>query len=188
MRPGYQLAEDLLEQIEYPAHMEQNLSSWLERLKRQQQAKHDRVRHKITRPDPSLREVVPLYSREVLSSVALVVMGERHSGMKKAELVERILSDLGRPANLERVVEELTDQECAALQAVLAHGGAMPWHEFDAHYGNDRDELPYWNYHTPETVMGRLRQRLLLAEATLEGIPYVCVPVDLRQELTRSLI
>jgi len=60
----------------------------------------------------------------------------------------------------------------------------MPWAEFDARYGNDLKESPYWNYHEPQTLMGRLRLYGLLVEATVEGELFVAVPFDLRRLLT----
>ena len=63
----------------------------------------------------------------------------------------------------------------------------MSWAEFDARYGNDLDESPYWNYHEPETAMGRLRLRGLLVEATVSGELLVAVPVELRESLIAIL-
>ena len=83
------------------------------------------------------------------------------------------------------MVGSLEDSERAALHEVLDRGGTMPWAELDARYGNDLDESPYWNYHEPETVMGRLRLHGLLVETTVEGELLVAVPVELRKLLTR---
>ena len=45
----------------------------------------------------------------------------------------------------------------------------MPWDDFDAAYDNDLDESRYWQWHEPETVMGRLRMCGLLVEAKVDG-------------------
>ena len=78
------------------------------------------------------------------------------------------------------MVRKLGDAEEAALRQVLARGGSMPWHEFDAAYGNDLDQSHYWQWHEPTTVMGRLRRRGLLVEATVDGELLVAVPRELR--------
>jgi hypothetical protein len=63
----------------------------------------------------------------------------------------------------------------------------MPWPDFDAAYDNDLDESPYWNWHEPESVMGNLRVRGLLVEATVDGEMIVTIPVGLRQLLRDAL-
>jgi hypothetical protein len=90
-------------------------------------------------------------------------------------------------SNLDRMASELSEQEQAALRQVLASGGTMPWADFEAHYGNDLEESPAWQYHKPETVMGRLRLRGLLAEATVGDQLLVVVPAELRQPLSEIL-
>jgi hypothetical protein len=55
----------------------------------------------------------------------------------------------------------------------------MAWPEFDALFGNDLDASPYWNWHTAETTMGRLRQRGLLVEATVKGELLIVMPAEL---------
>jgi len=57
-----------------------------------------------------------------------------------------------------------TGQERAALGEVLAAGGHLPWDDFAARYDDDLDESPYWEWHQPQTLMGRLRARGLLIE------------------------
>jgi hypothetical protein len=74
----------------------------------------------------------------------------------------------------------LEEPERAALHSVIEHGGAMPWAEFDARYGNDLEESPYWDFHQPESVMGRLRERGLLVEAKVDDELWVVVPVEVR--------
>jgi hypothetical protein len=63
----------------------------------------------------------------------------------------------------------------------------MAWKEFDAAYGNDLEESPYWNWHVPETTMGRLRERGLLVEVTVDGELRVAIPAELRQDLREIL-
>ena len=63
----------------------------------------------------------------------------------------------------------------------------MSWLEFDAAYGNDLDEFADWNYHTPETTMGRLRLCGLLVETTVDGELLVAVPSELRRPLREIL-
>jgi len=89
--------------------------------------------------------------------------------------------------NLERIVGDLNEDERAALRQVLAHDGAMPWQDFDAAYGNDLEESAYWQWHVPETVMGRLRERGLLVETTVDDTLLVAIPSELRRGLREIL-
>jgi hypothetical protein len=84
------------------------------------------------------------------------------------------------------MLEDLTEEERDALRAVLDHGGAMVWGDFDARYGNDLDESRYWHWHTPETTMGQLRLHGFLVEATVDAMLYAVVPVDLREDLQEA--
>ena len=63
----------------------------------------------------------------------------------------------------------------------------MAWAEFDARYGNDLDESPYWDEAAPSTTMGQLRVRGLLAEATVDGELVVTVPLELRPLVEEQL-
>lgn len=63
----------------------------------------------------------------------------------------------------------------------------VTWQEFDTRHGNDLEESPFWQYHVPETVMGRLRLRGLLVEATVNDELLVVVPAELRQPLGEIL-
>jgi hypothetical protein len=63
----------------------------------------------------------------------------------------------------------------------------MDWQEFESRFGADLEESSYWQYHTPETVMGRLRLRGLLAEATVDKQLFVVIPAELRPALTGLL-
>jgi hypothetical protein len=62
----------------------------------------------------------------------------------------------------------------------------LDWDLFDQKFGNDLDESPYWHYHEPETVMGRLRAHGLLVEVKVEGKLLVSIPVELRQSIMDS--
>ena len=70
---------------------------------------------------------------------------------------------------------------------VLGQGGHLPWQEFDVRYGNDLEESRYWHWHTPKTIMRRLRHRGLLVETTVEAELLVAVPLELQPLLTDLL-
>jgi tetratricopeptide (TPR) repeat protein len=186
--PDYEKAEELLRRVELLKMLQIGSGSFWDKRRERQATARRRLQSRITRLDPSLREVVELYSKDVLTGAARAVMVYGGwSSLKKADLINAIVANQAEPEVIEFVTVDLEEEDLAALRDVLLQGGAMPWQEFEARYGNDLEESPYWNYHTPETVMGRLRQRLLLAEATVDGMLYVCIPAEVRQELRTVL-
>jgi tetratricopeptide (TPR) repeat protein len=187
--PGYEPAEEMLESLDRFAVINANLESFWEQQHKRDQAKRARLQAKLSTPEPSLLQALSVHTKDALTGVArVVVRWGGWSALRKAELIERIVTELGDPNNLERLVASLDEDECAALCQVLASGGVMPWQDFDADYGNDLEESVYWNWHEPETVMGRLRLRGLLAEATVDGGLLVVVPSELRRPLREMLV
>lgn len=129
-----------------------------------------------------------LYSQEVLAATGrVVIQWGGWSALKKAELAERIVDELKDRVNLKRLVTKLRDPEREALRQVLAGGGYMDWQEFETRFDADLEESPYWQYHAPESVMGRLRLHGLLAEATVNDQLFVVIPVELRPVLAELL-
>ena len=107
------------------------------------------------------------------------------SAYRKAELIAEIVSVLTDGDLLPDVLQGLAEQERAALREVVEQGGRMSWQAFETRYDSDMDESAYWNYHLPESVMGRLRVRGLLVEAKVDGELWVVVPVEVREALAK---
>ncbi|MFC2037256.1 tetratricopeptide repeat protein [Chloroflexota bacterium] len=186
--PGYEMAEELLEHLEMVSRISTGFGSFFEQQRKRDRAKRARLQAKLSTLDPPLVEALPLYSKEVLTGMARVILPYGGwSGLRKAELLERVVEELGHADTVERLVAQLSDTERAALHQVLAGGGHMPWHAFDAQYVNDLEESQYWQYHEPKTTMGRLRLRGLLVETTVNDELLVAVPRDLRQVLGERL-
>jgi tetratricopeptide (TPR) repeat protein len=186
-RPDYELAKELLDQLDRlgPLLMlQERFSSLVEKQRERSRAKRARLQAKLTTPDPSLSKALPLYTKNALTGMGnAVIPWGGWSAYRKAELIQEIVDVLADAELLGDVVAGLGDDERAALREVLDRGGVMSWKEFDARHGNDVDESSYWNWHTPETVMGLLRVRGLLVEATVDGELLVAIPVELRELL-----
>lgn len=186
--PDYEPARKLLDQLdllESTHRIRKYAAAFVEEQRERNRARRIRLQAELTTPDPSLPRALALYTKDALTGMARkVIPGGGWSTLRKAELIEAITNVLEDAELLAKVVGDLDDKERAALGEVLGRGGTMPWAEFDARYGNDLEESPYWNYHEPETVMGGLRERGLLVEATVGGERLVAVPVELRALLT----
>jgi tetratricopeptide (TPR) repeat protein len=188
MRPDYESAKDLLGRLEMVSRIRTGFGSFFERRRKRDRARRARLQAKLSTPDPPLSATIALYSKEVLGGIGRVTLPwGGWSALHKAELAERIVDGLRDVDNLARIVADLNDTERGALRRVLSFGGYLPWTDFDAEYGNDLEESQYWQWHVPETVMGRLRQHGLLVETTVEGRLLVAVPLELRPVLSEII-
>jgi tetratricopeptide (TPR) repeat protein len=158
------------------------LSNWQE--ESNQRAHNKAMRTKLASDSGTVVTLNSL-SREVLGAVARV-WGLTTYG-KKAELVNKIIGKMQDQNAVEEVCNELSAKEKDSLQWTLENGGWRSWKEFIDKYGDDSEESPWWNYHEPETVVGRLRQAGFLAKGTLDGEQVVFVPADLRESLRTCL-
>ena len=158
------------------------LSQWQEESR---QRAHDKAMR--TKLELSTETPVTLNSltRDVLGSVARA-WGLNSYG-KKAELVNRIIAEMHKLDVVKHVWHQLTQEEQEALRWTLENGGWRGWKGFAEKYGDDWEESPHWNYHEPESIIGRLRQAGFLAKGTLSGEQVVFVPADLRESLKACL-
>ncbi|RME37525.1 MAG: tetratricopeptide repeat protein, partial [Thermoflexia bacterium] len=151
-----------------------------EGIQRYAQERKERVAQRRRRPilaDASLAECLDRISRESLQATARAMPTPvSYGGVRKSELIQRLTRVLTDPYWLERIVRGLSAQEQDALWDVLKAGGVMAWELFTERYGDDLGESPDWEYHEPETVMGRLRMLGLLSDGTWEGQYVVLVP------------
>jgi Flp pilus assembly protein TadD len=179
--PDYEPAQKMLQNLKTVDLLRSSFSSWHERDLVRREKKRKQLQAKLTTSDPSLKEALGLYTREVLTSIARATL--LHGGwstLKKAELQRYLEEQLQIPYVLESVIGSLTESERHALRQLLDKGGWMGWEDFNTRHDNDLEESPYWQWHEPETVMGRLRQRLLLVEATVQEELILTIPNELR--------
>jgi tetratricopeptide (TPR) repeat protein len=120
-------------------------------------------------------------TRDVLGSIARL-WGIPPYG-KKAELIKNISARMQDRDAIKIVLNELPSNARDALRWVLENNGVRSWQEFTEKFGDDLQESPHWNYHEPESVMGRLRFTGLLAKGTLENGQVLFIPVDARVAL-----
>lgn len=179
--PDYEPAVALLNRLDSFENLTEGWGQFWERRRKRDLARRERQRALLTAPDPSLEEALGIYTKDILTAIARrVILSGGWSAYRKAELHRYLVESLLEEGALSRVLESLTDDERGAFEHVRAQGGTLAWDEFDRKYGNDQDESPYWQYHDPETVMGRLRAHGLLVEVTVEGELLVSIPEELR--------
>jgi tetratricopeptide (TPR) repeat protein len=106
---------------------------------------------------------------------------------KKAGMVARLAENILDAELLQEVVIRLNEKESEALTWTLDGGGSQPWEEFIGKFGDDMDESPWWNYHDPESIPGRLKCAGLLHVGKLDGQESAFIPADLRGLLADAL-
>jgi len=141
----------------------------------------------ILTPDATLTEGLAPLTKDGLVGMAHALGCGSVSAKRKTEAFDHIVDWLSDPDAISWLQPDLTAEDRAALRYVLDAGGRVPWDEFSQHYDDDRDESPYWNWHRPETTMGRLRVRGLLVEGTVDGEVAILMPRELREPLARLL-
>lgn len=191
MDPDFAPVQNLLDVLDQQEALSELMSGWElmeEKMAERDRRKRARLQAKLTTPDPALAEVLPLYTKNQLTGMGRqVIPWGGWSGYRKGELVDLLLRVLSNETFVANVVEQLTDTEREALAFVLAGDGRVPWREFADRYDDDMAESPYWDWYTPETIMGRLRLHGLLAEAMVDGELLILVPVELRPILPKLL-
>jgi tetratricopeptide (TPR) repeat protein len=106
---------------------------------------------------------------------------------KKQEKIARLCGIILSANSFNEIASELEDDERSALRWVLDGGGFRPWEEFMHRFGDDWDESPYWQWHEPVSLPGRLKRTGLLHVGTLNGTQVAFIPADIRQQLAGIL-
>jgi tetratricopeptide (TPR) repeat protein len=188
LMPDNEPAQELLDWIDMIAHLQTGFESLVEWSRERNRSARARLQAKLSTPDPTLALALPAYTKDVLTSMARVVLpAGGWSALRKAELIDEIIAGLQQTEVLRRIVDQLQEEDRAALRQVLAGGGSMAWAQFDAAYGNDLDEPLSAEYEMSKTAMGRLRKCGLLVEATVDQELCIAVPRDLRAKLGKVL-
>lgn len=186
--PDNKPAQRLLENLDLTRNLRSGFESWQRRLEKGRKAARARMQQQIATPNPSLADALGIYTKEILTGMgrAIIPWGG-WSTLKKAQLHHYLVENLQEELVLTHLLVDLSESESSALRMVLDQGGSMRWREFDEAYGNDLEESPYWQYHEPETLMGRLRLRGLLVEAIVNGELVIAIPMELRDLLKERL-
>lgn len=182
--PEYEPVLEMRERLTLIQNLRSGIVSWRERIEKRQKVARTKLQKKISNPNPTIAEALSIFTKESMTGMARVInLHGGWSGLKKAELYNYLWECLQDQYLLLGLIEDLSAEERQALRMVLEHKGTLSWQAFCNQYGDDMEESPYWHYHQPKTVMGRLRVRGLLAEGIVDGELIVAIPVELREVL-----
>ena len=102
-------------------------------------------------------------------------------------MVERLTTRIFDAEIWDEIFKELEKTEQEALKWILDDGGLRPWAEFIEKFGDDMDESPYWKYHDPESIPGRLKRAGLLFVGKINEQEVAFIPADLHPTLKKFL-
>ncbi len=143
-----------------------------------------RQQKKLKNPHPTIAEALGIYTKEQLKAMGWHIAPEGGwSALRKQALLDLLTERMKQPETLGRLLGDLSPYERKAVEEVLARGGVMDWEAFSDAFGDDLIESPYWEFHEPQTPMGRLRIRGLIVEAWDGDKLVISIPVELRQTL-----
>ncbi len=180
MYPEDETLQDMLMRVTLLESLE---SPFWKKVGEQTRQREERKRHRPTRLDAGLVECLERLTKDALIGTARAMPVPRKYNVRKAILIQDLAQYLTTPSELRKIVQALREEERQALRDVLEAGGWVDWETFTSRYDHDLDESPYWQWHEPETVMGRLRMLGLLSEGTVDDQLIVLVPRELRELL-----
>ncbi len=157
--------------------LEEDVGRWRE----QEMRRRLRMRSAPINPDATLEEVLSRYNKYALVGMGKILQLKGPlEALKKAELAGKICAHLRDLKFLGGLLGGLKPEERVALLDLMLKGGVMPWDEFAEKHGSDLEESIYWNWHPPETLMGRLKARGLIAEGSFDGKDWILLLRELR--------
>jgi tetratricopeptide (TPR) repeat protein len=142
-----------------------------------------RQRDRVLSPDAPLFECYGCYKVCQLNGMAKVIGAPGGQSRRRFETLSVVCSALSSPELVHRLVAGLGENEKGAIKLVLDAGGETDYDLFTLQYGNDIKDPENWEHTEPTTVLGRLKCRGLLVEATVKRRPAVLIPRDLRPSI-----
>ena len=145
--------------------------------KQREKAEQEKVRRRlrILSRDAPLADCCGVYSAEELLGMARAI-GIDLRPSQRADVLSAVCAALENEETVRAVRRGLRPEETAALGEVAEAGGRMDYETFTRAHGSDADDKPVWNLAQPQSLLGRLKCRGLLLEATVERRPSVFIP------------
>jgi Flp pilus assembly protein TadD len=135
--------------------------------------------------DTTLATCLAALTTDTLGAVCQFWRTNRYG--KKLEKIIRLTELILAGDIFKGMINDLDNDERSALGWVLDGGGFRSWEEFTERFGDDMDESPYWQWHEPVSLPGRLKRTGLLQVGILQGSPVAFIPADIRERLSVAL-
>ncbi|MFB3905943.1 MAG: tetratricopeptide repeat protein [Acidobacteriota bacterium] len=168
--PDNSNVKNLRKRLKIPRLLEKTLAQL--RVKEERQKLERRLR--VLSQDAPLSDCYGIYSAGELAGMARAT-GVDLASSQKEEMLAAICAALGDVDRVAAIRRGLRAEETAALREVADAGGRMDYETFTRAHGTDADDEPGWS-RQPQSLLGRLKCRGLLVEATVERRPSVFIP------------
>jgi tetratricopeptide (TPR) repeat protein len=131
-------------------------------------------RRRVLSQDAPLADCYGVYSSGELAGMARAI-GIDLDPSQRTDVLSAVCAALGNSETVRAIQRGLRPEETAALQEVADAGGRMDYETFTRAHDTDSDDEPGWSKQ-PQSILGRLKCRGLLVEATVERRPSVFIP------------
>ena len=158
----------------------QGMEKLLSRMRERQREKNAKLRERVLSIGTALEDCYGTQTKMQLAGMARAVGVDAASAARKEEILHAVCAALRNPDTVRCVLAGLQPADEAALKAVIDSGGRMDYDAFTRAHGTDSDDPADWGFMQPKTVLGRLKCRGLLVEATVDRRESVFIPGDLR--------
>jgi tetratricopeptide (TPR) repeat protein len=171
--PDNAAVKDLRKRLRIPRLIEKTFSRRREKGRKQKLQQ----RRRVLSQDAPLADCYGVYSTEELACMARAA-GIDLAVSRSGNALAVVCAALGNSETVHAVLRGLRAEEAAALQKVADAGGRMDYDAFTRAHGTDVDDEPGWSI-PPQSILGRLKCRGLLVEATVEHRPSVFIPAQI---------
>jgi tetratricopeptide (TPR) repeat protein len=168
--PDNVCVKELRKHFKIPRLVEKTLAKMREKV---EQEKLQR-RRRILSQDAPLAACYGIYSTGELVGMARAI-GIDLGPSQGTDVLSAVCAALGDSETVRAIRRGLLPEETAALREVADAGGRMDYETFTRAHGTDADDEPGWSKQ-PQSLLGRLKCRGLLVEATVDRRPSVFIP------------
>jgi len=131
-------------------------------------------RRRVLSQDAPLPDCYGIYSAGELAGMARAI-GIDLGSSQRQDILAAVCGALENSESVAAIRRGLRAEETAALREVADAGGRTDYETFTRAHGTDADDEPGWSKQ-PQSLLGRLKCRGLLVEATVERRPSVFIP------------
>jgi tetratricopeptide (TPR) repeat protein len=168
--PGNRSVKELRKRLRMPRLVEKAFA----KLRGKAEQEKLNRRRRVLSQDASLADCYRIYSDVELAGMARAI-GIDLGLSQKEGMLSAVCAALENVESIRSIQRSLRPEEKAALQQVLDAGGRMDYEKFSREYGSDAEDEFGWGKQ-PNSLLGRLKCRGLLVEATVERRPSVFIP------------
>ena len=168
--PDNRQVKELRKRLRFPRLVEKALTKLRGKVEHQKLKR----RRRVLSQNAPLAECYGVYSEGELAGMARAI-GIDLASSQRQNMLAAICAALEDGEKVAAILSGLSPEEMAALREVAHAGGLLEDATFTRAHGSDAKDAPGWS-RQPQSLLGRLKCRGLLVEATVERRQSVFIP------------